>query len=203
MKKEVVFIILDQFANWESAYLAAALETDFVTNNYTISYASTDKNVKTSIGNMKVLPDLTIDAIPSSAEALVLIGANESWRTLGEEAQSKIITTVQQFKKANKVVAAICDGAYFLAVNGLLNDCKHTTNRLEEIKGVGAYTNEDNYVHTALEAVSDKKIVIAKGDSALHFAASVLRALGDIPEQGIRIFYTAHSLGFEKAMELM
>ena len=55
--RNIVFIILDKFADWESAFLAAALNNRAITENYTVSYASTDKKIKTSIGNLKVLPD--------------------------------------------------------------------------------------------------------------------------------------------------
>ncbi len=57
--KKIIFIILDKFANWELAYLSAAL--------------------------------------------------------------------AQKIKANGKVLGAICDSARFCAVDGLLNDVKHTT----------------------------------------------------------------------------
>ena len=72
--KKIVFIILDKFANWELAYLSAALGEKQFTTQYTVLYASTDKELKTSIGNLKALPDLTISEIPEDISALVFIG---------------------------------------------------------------------------------------------------------------------------------
>ena len=98
-------------------------------------------------------------------------------------------------------MGAICDSAYFCAVNGLLNDVKHTANIFDEIKDAALYTNGENFVLTANEAVSDHKVVTAKGDSALYFAVSILHALGDITEENIQFFYTLHTEGCLKAIQ--
>ena len=198
--RNIVFIILDKFADWESAFLAAALNNRAITENYTVSYASTDKKIKTSIGNLKVLPDITIDEISENVAGLILIGADKSWRNLDKGISEKIINLVKKFKNNGKTIGAICDGAYFLAVNGLLNDCRHTVNSLEEIKNDENYTNSQNYIQTDIESVIDKKIVTAKGDSPVHFAANVMRALGDISEETIEMFYNIYTIGFDKAM---
>ena len=199
---KIVFVILDKFANWELAYLSAALGNEQLdTTQYTVLYASTDKEVKTSIGNLKALPDLSIWEIPEDISALVFIGAKGSWRNLSQEQTSQLLTLAQKIKANGKVLGAICDSAYFCAVNGLLNDVKHTNNDFDEIKDAALYTNGENFILTATEAVSDNKVVTAKGDSALHFAVSVLRALGDIPEENIQFFYNLHTEGFLKAIQ--
>ena len=187
--KKIVFIILDKFANWELAYLSAALgENQLETAQYSVLYASIDKEVKTSIGNLKSLPDLTIWEIPEDVSALIFIGAEGSWHNLSKEQTSQLVTLAKKVKANGKVLGAICDSARFCAVNGLLNDVKHTTNTFDEIKDAPLYTNGENFVLTANEAVTDHKVVTAKGDSSLHFAVSVLRALGDVPEENIQFF---------------
>ena len=200
--KKIIFVILDKFANWELAYLSAALGNEQLgTTQYTVLYASTDKEAKTSIGNLKALPDLSIWEIPEDISALVFIGAEGSWRNLSQEQTSQLLTLAQKIKANGKVLGAICDSAYFCAVNGLLNDVKHTNNDFDEIKDAPLYTNGENFILTTTEAVSDNEVVTAKGDSALHFAVSVLRALGDIPEENIQFFYTLHTEGFLKAIQ--
>ena len=200
--KKIVFVILDKFANWELAYLSAALGNEQLgTTQYTVLYASTNKEVKTSIGNLKALPDLSIWEIPEDISALVFIGAEGSWRNLSQEQTSQLLTLAQKVKANGKVLGAICDSAYFCAVNGLLNDVKHTNNDFDEIKDAPLYTNGENFILTATEAVSDHKVITAKGDSALNFAVSVMRALGDIPEENIQFFYTLHTEGFLKAIQ--
>ena len=84
--KKIIFVILDKFANWELAYLSAALGNEQLgTTQYTVLYASTDKEAKTSIGNLKALPDLSIWEIPEDISALVFIGAEGSWRNLSKD----------------------------------------------------------------------------------------------------------------------
>ena len=53
--KNIVFLILDEFADWETAFLASALNEENITQNYSVSYASTDKDIKISMGNLKIL----------------------------------------------------------------------------------------------------------------------------------------------------
>ena len=93
----------------------------------------------------------------------------------------------------------ICDAAYFLAINSLLNDCRHTVNNFDEIKDNQNYKNSESFINT--NSVLDRKIITAKGDSPLHFAADVMRALGDIPEKNIDFFFNIYTIGFTEAMK--
>ena len=52
--KNIVFVILDEFADWEAAFLSSALNDKNITKNYTTNFASIDKNLKKSMGNLKV-----------------------------------------------------------------------------------------------------------------------------------------------------
>ena len=198
--KNIVFIILDEFADWETAFLSSALNDKNITKNYTTNFASIDKNLKKSMGNLKVLPDLTLKEIDENdVDGLVLIGGR-TWRSQIEETNTKIVELVKKFKNnPNKVVGAICDAAYFLATNGLLNDRKHTVNSFDEIKDNLNYTNSKNFVE--MESVIDGNLVTAKGDSPIHFAKNVMMALGDIPEKNVNLFFDIYTIGFVKAFE--
>lgn len=198
--KNIVFIILDEFADWETAFLSSALNDKNITKNYTTNFASIDKNLKKSMGNLKVLPDLTLKEIDENdVDGLVLIGGR-TWRSQIEETNTKIVELVKKFKNnPNKVVGAICDAAYFLATNGLLNDRKHTVNSFDEIKDNLNYTNSKNFVE--IESVIDGNLVTAKGDSPIHFAKNVMMALGDIPEKNVNLFFDIYTIGFVKAFE--
>ena len=198
--KNIVFVILDEFADWEAAFLSSALNDKNITKNYTTNFASIDKNLKKSMGNLKVLPDLTLKEIDENdIDGLVLIGGR-TWRSQIEETNTKIVELVKKFKNnPNKVVGAICDAAYFLATNGLLNDRKHTVNSFDEIKDNSNYTNSKNFVE--MESVIDGNLVTAKGDSPIHFAKNVMMVLGDIPEKNVNLFFDIYTIGFVKAFE--
>ena len=198
--KNIVFVILDEFADWEAAFLSSGLNDKNITKNYTTNFASIDKNLKKSMGNLKVLPDLTLKEIDENdVDGLVLIGGR-TWRSQIEETNTKIVELVKKFKNnPNKVVGAICDAAYFLATNGLLNDRKHTVNSFDEIKDNSNYTNAKNFVE--MESVIDGNLVTAKGDSPIHFAKNVMMALGYIPEKNVNLFFDIYTIGFVKAFE--
>ena len=198
--KNIVFVILDEFADWEAAFLSSALNDKNITKNYITNFASIDKNLKKSMGNLKVLPDLTLEEIDENdVDGLVLIGGR-TWRSQTEETNSKIVELVKKFKNnSDKVVGAICDAAYFLATNGLLNDRKHIVNSFDEIKDNSNYTNSKNFVE--MESVIDGNLVTAKGDSPIHFAKNVMMALGDIPEKNVNLFFDIYTIGFVKAFE--
>lgn len=198
--KNIVFVILDEFADWEAAFLSSGLNDKNITKNYITNFASIDKNLKKSMGNLKVLPDLTLEEIDENdVDGLVLIGGR-TWRSQTEETNTKIVELVKKFKNnPNKVVGAICDAAYFLATNGLLNDRKHTVNSFDEIKDNSNYTNAKNFVE--MESVIDGNLVTAKGDSPIHFAKNVMMALGDIPEKNVNLFFDIYTIGFVKAFE--
>lgn len=198
--KNIVFVILDEFSDWEAAFLSSALNDKNIIKNYTTNFASIDKNLKKSMGNLKVLPDLTLKEIDENdVDGLVLIGGR-TWRSQTEETNSKIVELVKKFKNdPDKVVGAICDAAYFLATNGLLNDRKHTVNSFDEIKDNLNYTNAKNFVE--MESVIDGNLVTAKGDSPIHFAKNVMMVLGDIPEKNVNLFFDIYTIGFVKAFE--
>lgn len=198
--KEFIFIILNGFADWEAAFLSVALNVREFSTGYAVKYASIDKEIKISTGGLKVIPHMTIDEISDEVSGIVLVGSYD-WRKLDNEISGKIINLVRKFKNNGKVVGAICDAARYLAVNGLLNDCRHTVNDFEEIKNSEKYTNHKNFIYTDIDSVIDGKMVTATGTGAICFAANVMRALGDISEKNINFFYDMYTLGYPKAME--
>lgn len=191
--KTVVFVIMDRFADWEGAFLAAALQGE-VAQDVRVLYASDTRGPLNSIGGLSVNPQLTLDEVPKDAEALVFIGADGSWHQLREGAAK----LAKQFKEEGKVVAAICDAARWLGSIGLLNDVKHTANFKEELLQQEAYTNGDNFVEE--DAVRDGRLVTANGNAPLKFAREVLLAMG-MDENKTQEFVDFHTLGLQMALK--
>lgn len=195
MGKQVVFVVLDQFADWEGAFLSAALVNGEISKGNDVYWASIDKAPKKSIGGMTMLPDLSLDEIPEDVDALILIGGN-SWRT--EEAK-KVIPVVQKFKDQGKVLGFICDAAYFAASAGFLNQVRHTGNDPQEVRGASGYSNPDNFL---LEnAVSDGRVITANGNNPVEFAAEVLRAIEAAAEDDIRMWTDFYTVGYWTALK--
>ncbi|WP_195984124.1 DJ-1/PfpI family protein [Clostridium sp. D33t1_170424_F3] len=196
MKKEILFVVLDQYADWEAAYLSSALYM-LGQGNYAVKTLSLTKEQICSIGGFHLLPDFAIDSVPADYEALILIGGM-SWRN---EAARKVKPIVEKCLEAGKVLGGICDAAAFLGTIGVLNNVRHTSNDLNDLKrwAGAAYTGEANYVMK--QAVSDRYIVTANGTASLEFAREVLLTLQAAPENKITEWYRFHKLGcYEAAM---
>lgn len=69
----ILFVILQQFADWEAAYLSSAL-TMLGQGQYEIKTVSLSKDPVSSIGGFQVLPDFDTASVPGDYEALLLIG---------------------------------------------------------------------------------------------------------------------------------
>lgn len=77
-KKEIVFVLLNQFADWEPAYLAASINigADFEPKEtfYCAKTLTLDGKPVRSIGGFQVTPDYSLDTLPDNYHALILIG---------------------------------------------------------------------------------------------------------------------------------
>lgn len=191
MKKTILLVILPQYSDWESAYLASAVHM-LDGENYEVKTVGLTKEPVLSIGGFKTIPDYDIQTMPTEYEALILIGAL-SWRT--EEAK-QIKSLVEKCAKEGKVLGGICDAAGFLATTGLLNNVKHTANHLKDIQCWAGehYTGEEQYY--MIQAISDQKIITANGTAPLEFAREVMLTLKIATDQKVIEWYNFHKLGF-------
>lgn len=200
MKKEVIFVLLDQYADWEGAFLASALNTGVLpggTTPYAARTLSPSAEGVGSLGGFRTVTDYTFDAMPEEWAALVLVGGMQ-WASPEAE---KVAPIVEKTLRSGGVVGAICNAASFMASHGFLNDVKHTGNTVEQLKSWGGdrYTNEAGYVEA--QAVSDGRIVTANGSGYLEFTREMLSVLkADTPEN-IAASYDFNKYGFIEFMK--
>lgn len=190
--KRILYVILEQWADWELAYLSSAVNM-LAGGEFENNTVSLTKDAVTSIGGIRCLPDYDVETAPSDYDALILIGGM-SWH---DEKALQIAPLVQHCIQTDKVLGAICDACRFLGTLGALNHAGHTANSLDELKQYPAYTNERNFIHR--QAVSDHNLVTANGTAALEFAKEILKALHAADEEKIRGWYDFHKLGFYSA----
>lgn len=194
MKKTILFIILEQYADWEVAYISSAFYM-LGQGNYEVKTVSLTKDYIASIGGFHVVPDYDIQSIPLDYEALILIGGM-SWRN--EKAQL-VKPLVENCYQNGKVLGGICDASAFLGTVGVLNNINHTSNDLNDLKQWAGkvYTGEEKYIMK--QAVSDNNIITANGTAALEFAKEVLITLKVASEEKIIEWYNFHKLGYYDA----
>ena len=189
--KTVLLALLEQFADWEAAYVSTAVHM-LGQGKFVVKTVSLSKEPVTSIGGIRVVPDYTVGSASKDYDALLLIGGL-CWR---EERAQQMIPLVEHCVKRGKVLGGICDAAAFLASIGVLDSVKHTGNRLsalQEWKGT-KYKGAENY--QARQAVFDRNIITANGSAPLEFAREVLSALHVAEETMIEDWYVLHKLGY-------
>ena len=187
--KKILYVILEQWADWELAYISSAVNM-LGGGKFENKTVSLTKNAVTSIGGVKCLPDYDLLTLPSDYGAVILIGGM-SWHN---ENAMQVKPLIDACIKSGKVVGAICDACRFLGSIGALNGAKHTANDLNELKQYSSYTNEQGFMHR--QAVLDNNVITANGTAALEFAQEVLRALLVSTEEQIKGWYDFHKLGF-------
>lgn len=201
MKKEILFVLLNEFADWEGAYIAPNLNAGVEPGSeskYVVKTVSISKEAVVSIGGLKVLPDYGINDIPADYAGIILIGGM-SWLTPEAEA---IVPLVKDAIEKGRLVAGICNASVFLGMHGFLNEVNHTSNGLEYLKQFAGtnYTGESHYVDES--AVRSGNIVTANGFSALEFCREILYALeADTPKK-IEKSYRMNKTGVWEAPEI-
>lgn len=197
--QKVLFVLLDEYADWEAASLAAALneEPEGEGQPFDVKTVSLTKDPIKSIGGFTVLPDYGVDDVPEEYAGLILIGGN-SWR---KENSKRIMELVGNAIEKEAVIGAICDATVFLGRNGLLNEIPHTSNYLEDLKETAGdnYTNETGYLHQ--QAVRSGQIITANGSAFLEFGKNVLEALNAAPQEEIDEWYGFFKKGFHEYMK--
>lgn len=197
MEKEIVFVLLDDFADWEAAFLAPALRAGTMPGrpaSFGVKYMTPDGRPVRSIGGMQAAADCDASALPDTCAGLVLVGGMQ-WQS---EAARRIAPLVGEALSRGMLVGAICNAASFLAAHGFLNNVRHTGNTVEMLKTWGGanYTGEALYVQR--QAVRDGNIVTANGSGYLEFTRECLLALSADTPEAIEASYRFNKDGFYK-----
>ncbi len=194
MKNNVLFVLLDKYAEWEAAPLAAALNsgvTPLGDTRYTTATVAPTADAVSSIGGFSTLPDYDFDSMPQDYAAIVLVGGM-SW---DKPEAGRIEELVARALREGKTVGAICNGASFMAAHGFLNDVAHTGNGLDQLRlwGGERYTNPEGFIER--QAVADGSIVTANGSAGIEFAREMLLALEADTRENIDAWYDFNKHG--------
>lgn len=172
--------VLDTMADWEVGHLAAHLTHlggPVEPNGFALRTVGVTGAPVRTMGGLTVLPDTTLaDLDPADSAMLVLPGAN-TWED--EAVAAPFVAAARAHLEAGVPVAAVCGATWALAVAGLLDDVRHTSNDPGWLASSG-YAGADRYV--AEPAVVDGDLVTATGIAPVHFARAVFERLGAHPQ---------------------
>ncbi|HIA6978480.1 MULTISPECIES: type 1 glutamine amidotransferase family protein [Staphylococcus] len=170
--KNALFLLLDEFADWEGSYLSSTLNQS---ESWSVKTISVEEKV-VSLGGFSVLVDYVIGSEPKDYDLLIMIGGN-SW----DNSSDDLLRFVQETFNKGIPVGAICGAVDYLAKNGFLNNYKHTGNSICLWSDYDCYTSANKFIEK--QAVKDGKTVTANGTAPLEFTELVLKLIEfDAPE---------------------
>lgn len=189
MRKTVLILLTDQYADWEASYVAAELQAPH--SAYQVKTVTLDGKPVSSIGGFRVLPDYSLaDTETIDIHILILPGGN-TWR---RPETVPVKDLVAHCVTNNIPVAAICDATVFLGRYGFLDSVKHTSNSLENLKeGAPDYVGETDYIHA--QSVLCGNLITANGTAPLEFARNILKLLRVREDEKIDDWYHFFKVG--------
>lgn len=167
----IVIVLTENYADWESALLAAVARTYYGAEILT---ASPDGQKVTSAGGFRVTPDMAIADIDADRTDLLVLNGGTAWE---KATPDHLIDKVRMMRERNKPVAAICGAVGALADAGLLDDIAHTGNSLEEVSGRAGYHGAAHYVARPSAMTADG-MTTAPGTAPVSFMKAVCDAMG-------------------------
>lgn len=189
----IAFVLIDPFADWEPAILAATAKSDLGDE---VRWLTPGGRGVSSMGGLRASADGAYeDFDPASADALLFIGS-PSWEAADDPA---FAAAARRAAEAGIVVGGICGATLVLARAGLLDDRAHTSNSLKFLQTYGGGYRGSAHYRDVARAVSDRKVVSASGLAPVSFATEVLKLLhpeaqGMIAEGGA-MFAREHQRG--------
>ena len=183
--KKAVFVLLDEFSDWEGSYLLPYINQN---PEWEIKIASNKEDIR-SIGGMTLKRDLSLEEIPKNLDLLILIGGN-SWN----KDRPDLTAVIETCLKNNVLVGAICGAVDYLARNGLLQGYSHTGNAQFFWNDFEKYTNPTDYLEQ--QVVTSGNLITANGTATLDFTSHVLSSLEISTKEENEKYINLHKLGY-------
>lgn len=185
-------LVFDGFADWEPAHALCELRRS---GKFEVKSVGFSSQRVTSMGGLKIAPDLTIDELNPQDSALLLLPGGDMWE---KEIQPRVESLLRRFHDQQVPIGAICGATLALAHAGLTSGRSHTSNALSYLKAmVPGYHDERLYVDEL--AVSDRGIISASGLGSVEFTREILRLLRVYDDSDLRIWYEMFKNGMMPA----
>jgi putative intracellular protease/amidase len=182
--------IYNALADWEVGYLLVELRTGrFTGNQWNIVTVGESREPITTMGGVRILPDMLLDELDPAASNLLILPGGEMWDAGGGQS---FAATARRFLDAGVPVAAICGATAGLARAGLLDNRRHTSAAAEYLQATG-YAGSGYYVDE--RAVADGDLITAGPQSPVQFARAALGRLGLASEETLEAYETVFHRG--------
>lgn len=193
MQQKTVYLYApDTLADWEPGFALAELNSGRFFRRgapaLTVKTCALTREPVTTMGGLRILPDLAVDEVSVEDAALLLLPGADTWL---EPLHAPVLAKAGEFLAARVPVAAICGATLALAQAGLLDHRPHTSNDLDFLQQVcPAYRGAGLY--QARPAVDGGDLITASGAAPLEFARLILQRLGVFSEKTLEAWYDLH-----------
>jgi len=166
--------VFDSISDWEYGYAAAGINNpqfQISPGRFRVSTVALKKTPVTTMGGIRIQPDLTLDQVSPDDSAMLILPGGTSWDQ-GQETEA--VEVARAFLDAGVPVAAICGATAGLAGGGLLDNRKHTSNAPEYLAATG-YKGASLYQDAP--AFTDDNLITASGIAPVDFARHIFKRL--------------------------
>jgi putative intracellular protease/amidase len=194
MKLKACVLVFDGLADWEPAHALCEIRKS---GKYDVVAVGFSGNPVTTMGGLRVLPDITLDALNPAEVAIFILPGGDMWE---QNSNKEIIGVLRQFHLAEVPIAAICGATLEVARAKLTHNVRHTSNAKDYLKEmVGDYSDEDFYVDEL--AVSDNNIITASGLGSVEFGREIIKQLNIYSEADTKVWFEMFKHGVYPASE--
>ncbi len=182
MGRMVNLLVFDGLADWEPAHALCEIGRS---GKFKIATVGFTRGPVTTMGGLKVTPDITLDGVNPAETALFVMPGGDMWE---QASHPELIDRLHRLEEAGVPIAAICAATLEVARAGLTRQRRHTSNSLQYLKlMVPAYGDDEFYVDQL--AVTDSGLITASGLGAVEFARDIMRQLKIHTEDDITSWY--------------
>ena len=187
--KSVHVLLFDGYADWEIGYILPELKR---MGKLEITSVGFTKEIITSMGGLKIEPDITLNEVDITKTALFIIPGGGFWEK--PYPQEKINSLLKELVNNQIPVAAICAATIVFANANILTGVNHTSNSLDFLRTMTPDYNEYETYANSL-SVCDKHIITASGLGAIEFTKDILTEMNiGSPEMRV-MWYDAFKSG--------
>jgi putative intracellular protease/amidase len=170
MKKKVHLFVFDDFADWEPSFVTPEINKS---EHHQIETVGLTMQPVKSMGGLTVIPDTTVAAINWQQAAMLILPGSDRWTA---KELREVNPAVENFRKKNLPIAAICAATAYLADIGFFQNVAHTSNNKEWLNTVvPGYKGSELYKEEM--AITDGNIISANGIGPIEFAREIMKKL--------------------------
>jgi putative intracellular protease/amidase len=195
MPGTVHLFVFNTLADWEPGFVVAGINNpdgQKAPGRYQVRTIAATRDAITTIGGIRILPDMVLDQLDPAESAMLILPGGESWDQVGN---LEAVEKAKAFLAAGVPVAAICGATAGLARGGILDTRKHTSNAPEYLAATGY---RGAHLYQPADVVSDQNVITASAMKSLEFAREIFERLDVYEDKVLEAWYGLFKTGDPK-----